>query len=239
MIQANNFYKSFSTEGTSKEIIFENLNFHASSGEITIIQGKSGSGKTLLLNMLSTIDSISPSASLIINEENLSHMNEHTRAKFRAKNIGFIFQSYALIPEFSLIDNCIIPLTLSGVSKKEAQEKARKLITELIPETDANFLLKKPTQLSGGQQQRIAIARALIHEPPIIIADEPTANIDEDSAKDIKKYLRYLAKEKGICVIIVTHEKDYLHYADILYEFASDTSKHAKSILKDPVCLQD
>jgi len=237
MIQATNFSKSFKIPNAQEELIFKDLNFHASSGEITIIQGKSGSGKTLLLNMLSTIDSLSPQAKLIIKDEDLSDCNEHIRAKFRAKNIGFIFQSYALIPEFSLIDNCIIPLTLQGISKKEAYKKATKLITELIPEADANFLLKKPTRLSGGQQQRIAIARALIHEPSIIIADEPTANIDEDSATDIKKYLRFLAKEKGICVIIVTHEKDYLQYADVLYEFTPNPTKETKSILKDPVCL--
>ncbi|MBL0708726.1 MAG: ABC transporter ATP-binding protein [Sulfurimonas sp.] len=232
MIKANNLTKKY-----KNETIFQNLNFHAQNGKFTIIQGKSGSGKTTLLNLISTIDDVENGGSIDIDGTKIEGLTEHKRAKFRATNIGFIFQSYALIPEFSIIENCTIPLTMAGMSQKEATKKAKKIIKELIHDADESFFAKTPMQLSGGQQQRVSIARALIHEPKIIIADEPTANLDESASKEVKLWLLSLVREKQICVIVVTHEKDYLNYGDILYEFVADESKKAKSILKEPVCL--
>lgn len=232
MIKATNLSKSY-----KNELVFSNLNFHAQKGKFTIIQGKSGSGKTTLLNIISTIDDVNRDGNLNINSQQIDSLSEHQRAKFRASNIGFIFQSYALIPEFSIIENCTIPLTMAGMSQREATLKAKKIIKELIHDADESFYLKTPMQLSGGQQQRVSIARALIHEPSIIIADEPTANLDEGASTEVKLWLQSLVREKGICVIVVTHDKDYLNYVDVLYEFISDDSKKAKSILKDAVCL--
>jgi len=229
MIKATNLTKKY-----ENEVIFSGVNFEAKQGEFTIIQGKSGSGKTTLLNIISTIDEVD--GNLNINGVDIAKLNEHKRAKFRAENIGFIFQSYALIPEFTIIENCIIPLTMRGMNKDEAIKKAKKIIKELINDADEHFFTKTPPKLSGGQQQRVAIARALIHEPDIIIADEPTANLDDVSAKEVKLWLQSLAKQNK-CVIVVTHEKDYLNYGDILYEFVPDESKKAKSILKDRQCL--
>jgi putative ABC transport system ATP-binding protein len=236
MIKAENLTKKYKNEIGKYEIIFKDLNFCAKEGKFTIIQGKSGSGKTTLLNIISTIDN-DYSGKLIIDKKEIHNINEHKKAKFRANNIGFIFQSYALIPEFSIIENCTIPLTMAGVSKKEAIKKAKKIIKELIRDEDENFFNKTPNELSGGQQQRIAIARALIHEPKIIIADEPTANLDEEASKEVKLWLQSLVREKGICVVVVTHEKDYLNYGDILYQFKPDETKEAKSILQGPLCL--
>ena len=238
MIEAKNLTKSFQTPQGESEYIFKNLNFHAKKGEFTVIQGKSGSGKTTLLNIISTIDAIDKNGSLVINNIETKHLSEYKRAKFRATNIGFIFQSYALIPEFSVLDNCIIPLTMSGIPKKEAKTRAKKIIKELIDDANESFYAKFPAQLSGGQQQRVAIARALIHNPPIIIADEPTANLDAVSATEVKIWLKKLSQQ-GICVVVVTHEKDYLNYADILYEFRPDTSTQAKSILSEAICLKN
>lgn len=238
MIKATNLTKSFKSHDNTNEIIFRDIDFEAKAGVFTIIQGKSGSGKTTLLNIISTIDSVNDGGELIINEQKVCKLDEHNRAKFRSENIGFIFQSYALIPEFNIIENCTIPLTMAGVSKSEATKTAKKLIKQLISDADENFYLKVPTQLSGGQQQRVSIARALIHNPKIIIADEPTANLDEQSAADVKKYLCKLAHEDNICVIVVTHEKDYLKYADVLYEFEADESKQTKSILKAPQAIK-
>jgi len=238
MIQAKNLKKAYKNIDGKEEIIFENLNFHAKKGEFTVIQGKSGSGKTTLLNIISTIDKVEKNAKLNINNTSIEHLNEHKRAKFRSTNIGFIFQSYALIPEFSIIENCTIPLTMDGMKKKEAVIQARTIIKELIHEADENFFHKTPMQLSGGQQQRVSIARALIHNPNIIIADEPTANLDEAASTEVKLWLQKLAKEQDKCVVVVTHEKDYLNYADILYEFEiNTTTSRAKSLLKEPVCL--
>lgn len=232
MIQAKNLTKRY-----KDEVVFQNLNFHAQKGKFTIIQGKSGSGKTTLLNIIATIDAVEGDGRLTIDGRDIEQLHEHKRAKFRATNIGFIFQSYALIPEFSIIENCTIPLTMAGMPKQEATLKAKRIIKELIHDADESFFTKTPMQLSGGQQQRVSIARALIHEPKIIIADEPTANLDENASREVKLWLQSLAREKGICVIVVTHEKDYLHYGDILYEFAEDRSGRAKSILKEAVCL--
>ena len=229
MIKAINITKSY-----GDEVVFRDLSFEAYKGKFTIIQGKSGSGKTTLLNIISTIDRVD--GQLKIKGVDISCMSEHKRAKFRAKHIGFIFQSYALIPEFSIVENCAIPLIMSGISKKEANQKAKEIIKELISDANDSFFLKTPNQLSGGQQQRIAIARALIHNPDIIIADEPTANLDEHSGKEVKKWLKKLSR-KGKTVIVVTHEKDYLNYGDILYEFKEDRSGNAKSILKEAVWL--
>lgn len=231
MIIANNLNKHY-----KNEIIFQDLNFQAKKGKLTIIQGKSGSGKTTLLNILSTIDQIENNGSLIINDIKVDKLNEHERAKFRATNIGFIFQSYALIPEFSVIENCTIPLTMSGINEKKAIVTAKKIIKELIHDADEEFYKKNPTQLSGGQQQRVSIARALIHQPDIIIADEPTANLDEEASTEVKKWLKLLTS-RGKTVIVVTHEKDYLNYADILFEFEQSEKLGVKSKLKEAKCL--
>lgn len=238
MIKANKLKKVYTNSEGIDEVIFSNLDFHAKKGKFCVIQGKSGSGKTTLLNLISTIDRLDDSGSLTIDSTQIESMSEHERAKFRAKNIGFIFQSYALIPEFSIIENCTIPLTMAGMSQKEATQKAKEIIKKLIDDADENFYKKTPTQLSGGQQQRVSIARALIHEPQIIIADEPTANLDEETATFVKEYLQMLTKKDDICVIIVTHDKDYLEYADLSYEFVPDESKKTKSILKVLPCTQ-
>jgi len=234
MIVAKNLTKAY-----GDEVIFKDLSFEAKRGEFVVIQGKSGSGKTTLLNLLSTIEPLSKEGSLIIDNEAIQKLNEHQRAKFRAKHIGFIFQSYALIPEFSIVENCMIALSMQNITKKEAAKKAKDIIKEFIEEADENFFKKTPQQLSGGQQQRVAIARALIHDPSIIIADEPTANLDEAAAKEVKLWLQKIAKEQNRLVIVVTHEKDYLNYADRLYRFEEDSSKEAKSVLKEVECFKD
>ena len=233
MIKAHNLTKIYK-QGKNEEIVFKNLNFEAQKGKFTIIQGKSGSGKTTLLNMISTIDELNKDAKLFIDKTPIHTFNEHQRAKFRAKKIGFIFQSFALIPEFNILENCSIPLTMNGVKKKEALKKSKEVIKKLIPEANENFFFKTPNELSGGQQQRIAIARALIHNPPIIIADEPTANLDEESAKIVKEWLKQQALN-GKCVIVVTHENDYQNYADVIYQFQPDETKKAKSKI---VCIK-
>ena len=238
MIKANNLKKVYTNNEGLDEVIFDKLDFHAKEGEFCVIQGKSGSGKTTLLNLISTIDTLDNVGSLIINSTKIETMSEHERAKFRAEKIGFIFQSYALIPEFNIIENCTIPLTMAGMSQKEATQKAKEIIKKLIDDADENFYKKTPTQLSGGQQQRVSIARALIHEPKIIIADEPTANLDDETATFVKEYLKELTEEHKICVIVVTHDKKYLQYADLSYEFVPDESKKTKSILKVLPCTQ-
>jgi len=169
MIIAQGINKSYINHDKKEELVFENLDFRAKRGELTTIMGASGSGKTSLLNIISTIDKIQK-GSLIINGENINRLNSQQKANFRAKNIGFIFQSFSLIPEFNIIENCMIPLYLNGFSKKDANIKVEKMIDKFFDGID---MKKYPAQLSGGQQQRVSIIRALIHSPSIIIADEP------------------------------------------------------------------
>jgi len=227
MIKGNNLTKQY-----KNEIVFKDLNFHIPQGKFTLIKGPSGSGKTTLLNIISTIDN--PKAGkLFIKNEEITNLSEHQKAKFRAKHIGFIFQSYALIPEFSILENCIIPLIDYKLSQKEMLQKAKEAIQQFIPEADEQFLKKTPTQLSGGQQQRISIARALIHNPDIIIADEPTANLDDEASKYVKNTLKELVEKKNKTIIVVSHENDYLNYADVLYEFVRSDENGVKSKFLD------
>lgn len=228
MIKTEGLKKRFINHLGNEEVVFEGLKFEAHKGEITLIMGPSGSGKTTLLNILSTIDEIDE-GSLYIDGVEICQMNEHNRAQFRAKNIGFIFQTYALISEFSILDNCIIPLSMGGMKRKEAVAKTKQMIQRFLPEdVDIN---KFPTELSGGQQQRVTIARALVHDPAIIIADEPTGNLDEKSAYEVKCYLQELASLYNKCVVIVTHDKDYLNYANRVYNFEPSHDVTCKSQL--------
>ena len=228
MIKAQGLKKSYNNHLGNEEVIFKGLDFEAKRGEVTVIMGPSGSGKTTLLNMLSTIDNVEE-GSLLIGDLEISQMKEHSRARFRAKNIGFIFQNYALISEFSLLENCIIPLSMSGVKREEAIRKTKLMIQHFFPE-DIN-VNKFPSELSGGQQQRVAIARALVHGPVVVIADEPTGNLDEKTSYEVKRHLHELASSYNKCVVIVTHDKDYLNYANKVYSFEYSQDKGYTSTL--------
>jgi ABC-type lipoprotein export system ATPase subunit len=228
MIEAQNLQKRYRNHLNVYETVFSELFFNAQTGKVTVIMGPSGSGKTTLLNILATIDKVER-GSLVIDGVAIEDLNEHQRAKFRAEKIGFIFQSFALIPEFTVLENCIIPLVMNGMKKAEAKTRVLEMIEHFFG--DEISPLKYPNELSGGQQQRVGIVRAIVHRPKVIIADEPTGNLDDKSALVVKEYLQKLAHEEGISVIVVTHDSDYIHYADHLYRFVSQTDQEAKSKL--------
>jgi len=209
-VSVEGLQKSFKDHQNRDIVVLQDLHFKANAGEITIIMGPSGCGKSTLLNILSTIDNEFENGKVFVMDKEIKNLNESQKADFRNKNIGFIFQSYALIPEFSIVENCAIPLIMRGTSKKEANHKAKEIIKELISDANDNFFLKTPNQLSGGQQQRIAIARALIHEPDIIIADEPTANLDEKLSLEFIRILREL-KSQNRTIIVATHDPLFFH----------------------------
>ena len=224
---AKDIKKTYLNHLREREVIFKELNLKAYKEELTLIMGKSGTGKTTLLNILAGID-MPDEGEVKVLGFTLTKLNEKKRAEIRAKHIGFVFQSFALIPEFSILENCIIPLLLQGYSRKDAEDKAKELLSKYLPKIDFR---KYPRELSGGEQQRVALVRAIIHEPTIILADEPTGNLDETNAKIIKETLKELAKN-GKCVIVVTHDEDYKNYANRLYEFGINRDRKSSLMPK-------
>lgn len=216
------------SDGPTTMTLYEGLEFSANAGEITVIMGPSGSGKSSLLKQLSTIVP-SSSGRLSIAGTAIEALDEKGRAAFRAREVGFIFQSYALLEELSLLENCMVPLQIQNVSPKEAAERSRGLLQAFLPDVDVK---KYPHQLSGGEQQRAGIVRALVHNPGMVIADEPTGNLDGGNAAKVQAQLRHIAHELGKCVIVVTHEEAYTSMADRLYRFEPSPDASVKSVLK-------
>ena len=183
--------------------IFENLNLDIQAGEQVAITGRSGSGKSTLLGILATLDQAS-SGKLLICGESIAELNEEQRAEVRLKHIGFVFQSFQLLPHLTALENVMLPLRLQEKFKyAEAEQKALNLLKRVGLERQAQ---QTPKVLSGGEQQRVAIARALIREPKIIFADEPTGNLDGETATEIEQLLFELNRELGTTLVLVTHD---------------------------------
>lgn len=185
--------------------IFEDLSLEILTGEQVAITGRSGSGKSTLLGILATLDQAS-SGQLTVCGELVSNLNEEQRALVRLKNIGFVFQSFQLLPHLTALENVMLPLRLQLDFKySDAEQKALALLQKVGLDRQAQ---QTPKVLSGGEQQRVAIARALVSEPKIIFADEPTGNLDEETAQEIEQLLFQLNRELGTTLVLVTHDPD-------------------------------
>lgn len=185
--------------------IFENLNFEIYSGEQIAITGRSGSGKSTLLGILATLDQAT-SGALSVCGASIAELNEEQRALVRLQHIGFVFQSFQLLPHLTTLDNVMMPLRLQkNFNFALAEQKALDLLKKVGLERQA---MQTPKVLSGGEQQRVAIARALISEPKIIFADEPTGNLDMQTAQEIEQLLFQLNQEFGTTLILVTHDAE-------------------------------
>jgi putative ABC transport system ATP-binding protein len=196
----------------------QTTNFKVNDGELLLIIGPSGSGKTTLLSLIGCV--IYPSkGELSVDNENVNGMNQSQMAKLRLNTIGFVFQNFNLIAPLNAFDNVILPLQLQGISSAEAKERTEKAL-EKVGMLDRKKNL--PKQLSGGQQQRIAIARALVTNPKIILCDEPTASLDKDSVSIVMNELRSLA-ENGKAVVVVTHDPRLKEYAHRIVEVKNGT----------------
>ena len=208
MISANNISKTFNDKK-----VLDNVSFEVKKGEIVSIVGPSGAGKTTLLHILSTLDKAdkSDSSELILNNKEVIKLNEKEISSFRNSQIGFIFQFHELLPEFNAIENICIPGMIRGDKSKELQLKAEKLLKSLGL---FNVKDQKPSELSGGEQQRVAVARALINEPSILFADEPSGNLDSKSADDLHQLFFDLRDKLNITIVIVTHNKKLADMAD-------------------------
>lgn len=228
VLKVSNISRTYQASDNRLELIYRDASMHASKGEVTLISGASGSGKSTLLKQLALIDS-TPSGSILLFDKATQKLSSSQRAKLRAEHIGFIFQSFALIEEFSILDNCALPLIMNGTPRKQAQRVAEQKLKQFLPDLN---LLKKPCELSGGQQQRVAIIRAIIHKPAIIIADEPTGNLDNDNALKIKSTLKEMADQLGSAVIIVSHDLSFSEIANHHYELIASNDEQAKSTLR-------
>lgn len=186
-----------------KLCIFDNFNFNLEKGSLIAIMGASGVGKTTLLNLLGALDTPT-SGKIIFQDKDIFSQNECERAEFRNKKIGFIFQFYHLLPEFTALENVCIPLFIRGIDKNTAVTRASQMLKEVKLEDKAAV---RPNRLSGGEQQRIAIARALINEPQLLLADEPTGNLDWKTGRIILELIQSLHSKKGLSSIIVTHNE--------------------------------
>jgi len=208
MIQANNIHKYFADLH-----VLKGVDLHIKMGEIVSIVGASGAGKTTLLQILGTLDKASSAENpeLRINDVSVINLNSKALAKFRNEHIGFIFQFHQLLPEFTALENVCIPAFIKGLNKTEAEVRAKQLLDFL------GLTLRyhhKPNELSGGEQQRVAVARALVNSPQLILADEPSGNLDSESAENLHNLFFKLRDEFGQTFVIVTHNEELANMAD-------------------------
>ena len=197
------------------DYVLKNLNYAFECGKIYAIKGKSGSGKTTLLSLLSGLERCNE-GNIYFEDKNLRKMDLDL---YRSSHIGIIFQSYNLLPHLTASENIILSMDISKVKVDNKKEKAIELLKSVgLNESHANRMILK---LSGGEQQRVAIARSLSYDSKIILADEPTGNLDRDTENEILKIFKKLAKEKNKCVIIVTHSQNVCENADVIYELNS------------------
>lgn len=208
MIKANNVHKYYGDLH-----VLKGVDIQVKKGEIVSIVGASGAGKTTLLQLLGTLDSASTKEdfNITINNTNINTFNDKALAKFRNEHIGFIFQFHQLLPEFTALENVCLPAFIKGTKKAEAEKRAKELLDFLGLSHRYNH---KPNELSGGEQQRVAVARALINNPDLIFADEPSGNLDSESAETLHSLFFKLREEFGQTFVIVTHNEELANLAD-------------------------
>lgn len=205
MIRADNIYKSY-----GKLQVLKGVSLHVEKGEVVSVVGSSGAGKSTLLHIVGTLDR-QDKGTVSINGQPIDKLNERALAKFRNTHIGFVFQFHHLLPEFTALENVGIPAYLANKSKTETEKRAAELLDMLGLQ---NRMSHKPNELSGGEQQRVAVARALINNPAVVLADEPSGNLDSDTSKELHQLFFTLRDQLQQTFIIVTHNEDLANMAD-------------------------
>lgn len=196
--------------GNEKVIALDCINLDIAEGEFCCFLGTSGSGKSTLLNLMAGLEKPSK-GQILIKGCNIERMSEQELALFRQKYVGFIFQSFNLLPALNAVENVCLPLTFRGIKKEIREAKAKKMLKDVGLETHYRH---KPSQMSGGQQQRVGIARAFIGKPGIVFADEPTGNLDSKTTAEVMKLITGIARQNGQTLILVTHDLGIAQYAD-------------------------
>ncbi len=208
MIRLDNVSVTYRLKSESVEAL-RGVNLHLTEGSFVAIMGPSGSGKTTLIQVIAGL--LTPSAGdVIVAGQNLRQLDDRAISEFRNRTIGFVFQFFNLPSYYTALDNVALPLVFAGVSEAERRTRARALLEEFGLGGRA---LHKPDQLSGGEAQRVAIARALVNHPKIILADEPTGNLDRDTGTHVMELLRKICHERGVTVLLVTHDEKAAAYA--------------------------
>ncbi len=205
VLQAIGLCKSY-TQGQSRLEVLKGVDFQVNAGERVAVVGRSGSGKSTLLHVLAGLDD-ADEGTVLVGEEDLSAATPAERAKIRNARMGFVYQFHHLLPEFSALENVVMPLRLGGVRVAVAEKQARELLVAVGME---QRLAHRPGALSGGERQRVAVARALIGEPLVVLADEPTGNLDWENAEQVFELMCRLNDERGVSFVIVTHDKTTL-----------------------------
>lgn len=207
-------YQSESDKGTLT--VLQNTSIAIEKGSIITVAGMSGSGKSTLLHILGGLDR-PDSGTVLWEDQPIYDMSKKELAKFRNQKLGFVFQFHHLLPEFTALENIMMPALIRGVSAEKAKQRAVNLLEQFgIPGRAEH----RPTQLSGGEQQRVAMARALMNEPDLILADEPTGNLDEENTEILLKLLFDLRERENVSILLITHEKDIARRSDVIYELS-------------------
>jgi putative ABC transport system ATP-binding protein len=230
MLEVRNLIKTYKT-GDFEFRALNNISLRVEKGEFTAIMGASGSGKSTLMNILGCLDKMN-SGEYILNGQDISILNDNELAYIRNKEIGFVFQSFNLIPRINLLENVQLPMMYAGMPAKERKEKALYALEKVGLSDRVKHL---PNEISGGQKQRAAIARAIVNSPAVIMADEPTGNLDSKSSEDIMRIFQDLNKE-GATILMVTHENDIADHTNRIVRFR-DGEILSDSIVKHRIVL--
>ncbi|MEI5992001.1 ABC transporter ATP-binding protein [Enterococcus crotali] len=213
MIDLKNVVKIYRTGGEELEAL-KRVSLHISEGEFTSIMGPSGSGKSTMMNILGLLDRFDE-GTYHLNGQDVTNLSSNESAHVRNKEIGFVFQSFNLMPRMSLLDNVALPMVYSGISAKERRERALEALRKVGL---ADRVSHRPNAISGGQKQRVAIARAIVNDPAVLMADEPTGNLDSKTTLEIMKIFQDL-NDAGTTVVMVTHEPDVAQYTKRIVSF--------------------
>lgn len=212
ILSIRNLSKTYSQGGKMRAVL-DAVDMDIKEGEFFVLLGKSGSGKSTLLNLISGVDKPDPdpNTQILIDDTDINKLDETAQTLFRRDHIGIVFQFFNLIPTLTVIENITLPLELRGDNRRQSQQKAESLLERVGLGNRADAF---PDKLSGGEQQRVAIARALIHEPKLVLADEPTGNLDEDTSEIVLRLLIDLTKNSGKTLIMATHSPEIVPLAD-------------------------
>lgn len=204
ILRFKNITKIYNENQNEPLTILDDINFTLSKGEVSALIGPSGSGKSTMLHIAGLLEKPTK-GSIYVNQQNTSELNDVNRSKLRGNYLGFIYQFHHLLPEFNAVENTAMPLLIQNISKDEAFDRAKKLLNRVGLSHRFNH---KPAQLSGGEKQRVAIARSLVNNPKLLLADEPTGNLDPSTAKDVFSLFLEIAAEHELTAIIATHNYD-------------------------------